>query len=248
MAIMRTPICLWPIAVLAAVLLWASHACAQGSAPPITDAEEIRAGSVLAQKYEAREGLSSTVEIKRIESYLQQVGKRVAAHAERQLPYRFHFDPNPSFKSSVGLPGGQIFVGGGIVAYMDSEDELAIVLGHEIEHVALGQCRDRLAEELVKQHLKVAGMESLHLDPFLDSYGHEGEFAADLGGVKMAMAAGYAANAGIRLLRMFELQAEQMTHTPSEAKANLEARIGQIQPLVDGQKPAPQEKPLGLAP
>ena len=216
--------------------------------PPITDAEEIHAGVVLAQKYKATRGLAPTPEIHRIESYLQQVGSRVAEHAQRKLPYQFHFDPNPGFKSAVGLPGGQIFVGGGILAYMDTEDELAIVLGHEIEHVALGQCRDRLAEELAKQQLKIGGLKSLDLEPFMSSYGHDGEFAADLGGVKLAMASGYSANAGVRILRMFELQADQMPHAPSEAKTNLEARIAQIQQLVDRQKPAPEEKPFGLGP
>jgi predicted Zn-dependent protease len=229
-----------------AVLLCSSVAQAQASGPPITDAEEIRVGVVLAQKYKETRGLAPTPEIDRIESYLQQVGNRLAAHAERQLPYQFHFDPNPTFKSAVSLPGGQIFVGGGILAYVDTEDELAVVLGHEIEHVALGQCRVRLAEQLAKQHLKIGGVKSLDIEPFMGSYGHDGEFAADLGGVKLAMASGYSANAGVRILRMFLLQADQMTHTPSEAKANLEARIAQIQPLAEGQKNAPEEKALGL--
>lgn len=232
--------------LLFAVLLCASAAHAQDAAPAITDAEEIHAGVVIAQRYKSTRGLAATPEIDKIESYLQQVGDRVASHAQRKLPYQFHFDPNPAFKSAVGLPGGQIFVGGGILTYMDTEDELAVVIGHEIEHVALGQCRDRLAAELVKQHLKIGGIKSIDIEPFMGSYGHDGEFAADLGGVKLAMAAGYSANAGVRILRMFLFQAEQMTHTPTEAKSNLEARIAQIQPLVDGQKNAPDEKPLAL--
>ncbi len=232
--------------LLLAVLLCAGPAQAQNSSPAITDAEEIRASVALAQKYKATRGLASTPELDRIESYLQQVGERVAAHAQRQLPYQFHFDPNPGFKSAVGLPGGQIFVGGGILTYMDTEDELAIVLGHEIEHVALGQCRDRLAEQLAKQHTKIGGVKSLDLEPFMGSYGHDSDFAADLGGVKLATAAGYSAIAGVRILRMFLLQADQMTHTPSEAKANLEARIAQIQPLADDQTNAPDERPLAL--
>jgi len=63
----------------------------------------------------------------------------VAAGAERKLPYRFHFDANPAFHNAVGLPGGQVYVGAGILAYMDAEDQLAVVLGHKIEHVNLNQ-------------------------------------------------------------------------------------------------------------
>jgi predicted Zn-dependent protease len=232
--------------LLFALLFCASAAQAQNSAPAITDAEEIRAGLVIAQKYKATRGLAPTPEIDKIESYLQQVGDRVAAHAQRKLPYQFHFDPNPAFKSAVGLPGGQIFVGGGILTYMDTEDQLAVVIGHEIEHVALGQCRDRLARELVKQHLKIGGIKAIDIEPFMGSYGHDGEFAADLEGVRLAMDSGYSANAGVRILRMFLMQADQMTHTPTEAKSNLEARIAQIQPLADAQKNAPEEKPLAL--
>ncbi len=223
-------------------------AIAQSSATPvaISDADEIRAGKVLAAKFEKANGLAPTPQIIKIEAYLQKVGDRVAAHAQRQLPYRFHFDPDPSFKSAVGLPGGQVFVGGGILTYMDTEDQLAAVLGHEIEHVALSQCRDRLIQEMAKEHLSVANFEKLDLDPFMPGYGHEGEFAADREGVKLAMQAGYSAKAAVRLLQMFVIQAQQMPHTPSEATSNLEARIAQIQPLAESQKPAPEEKPLAL--
>jgi beta-barrel assembly-enhancing protease len=236
------------ILVLAAVLFGASTAGAQSSAsvPAITVAQEIRARAVLAKKFESANGLAPTPQITRIEAYLQRVGDRVAAHAQRRLPYRFHFDPDPTFKSAVGLPGGQVFVGGGILTYMDTEDELAVVLGHEIEHVALGQCRDRLREELAKQRLPFGRIKSIPLDPFLASYGHDNEFAADLGGVKLAIAAGYSGSAAVRLLRMFIVQGDEMPHTSSEARANLEARISQIQPLIDAQKPAPAERNLAM--
>src|ERR1700689_2046756 len=123
------------------------------AAAAISDADEIRAGEVLAAKFETVNGLAPTPQITKIEVYLQKVGDRVASHAQRRLPYRFHFDPDPSFKSAVGLPGGQVFVGGGILTYMDTEDQLAAVLGHEVEHIALGQCRNRLIQEMAKEHL-----------------------------------------------------------------------------------------------
>src|SRR5450755_2428164 len=128
---------------------------AQDSAVPvsITDADEIRAGQILAEQFAQEEEMRPTPQVSKIEEYLQTVGDKVAAHAQRKLPYRFRFDPSPAFKSAVGLPGGQIFVGGGILAYMDTEDQLAAVLGHEVEHVALNQCRDRLIKTLAEKHL-----------------------------------------------------------------------------------------------
>jgi predicted Zn-dependent protease len=36
---------------------------------------------------------------------------------------------------------------------MDTEEQLAILLGHEMEHVAQNQCRDRLIQQLSKANL-----------------------------------------------------------------------------------------------
>ena len=119
----------------------------------LTDAEEIQAGEAVARDFIQQEGMEPTPQTKKIDAYLQAVGDRVAAHAQRKLPYQFHFDPSPGFKSAGGFPGGQVFVGAGILAYMDTEDQLAMVLGHEIEHIALNWCRDRLIKVMTEQHL-----------------------------------------------------------------------------------------------
>jgi predicted Zn-dependent protease len=221
---------------------------AQSSVTPtaFSDADEVRAGAALASKYISMKGLAPTPQTIKIEAYLQKVGDRVASHAQRKLPYRFHFDPDPTFKSAVGLPGGQVFVGGGILTYMNTEDQLAAVLGHEIEHIALSQCRGRLIQEMAKERVSVTEFKKLDLDPFMPGYGHDGEFAADRGGVELAMEAGYSANAAVKLLQMFVLMGEQMPNTSSEAKSNLEARIAQIRTLAESQKPSPSEKPLAL--
>ena len=141
-----------------------------------------------------------------------------------------------------------VFVGAGILAYMDTEDQLAMVLGHEIEHIALNHCRDRLIKVMTEQHISSKDFGKLKVDPFLDGYGHDKEFAADREGVNLAMEAGYSADAAIRLLRTFIVLGEQMPNAPKEAKNNLEARIMQIESIRDASKlPKPAaEKPLAL--
>jgi predicted Zn-dependent protease len=232
------------------VLLFSGLLHAQTAAPPIslTDADEVRVGQALAKDFERQEGMAPTPQTTKIDEYLQSVGDRVATHAHRKLPYRFHFDPSPGFKSAVGLPGGQVFVGGGILAYIDTEDQLAVVLGHEVAHIALNQCRDRLIKVLSEQHFSAKDADKLKVDPFLSGYGHDNEFAADQEGVKLAMEAGYSPDAAIRLLHTFVILGEQMPNTAKGAKANLEARIAQIQLVSEEIKlPKPAtEKPLGL--
>jgi len=232
-------------AVFATLLAHVSFAFPADSV--LSDADEVRLGGLLAAQFAKSEGMEPTPQTTKIERHLQRVGDRLSAHAQRKIPYRFHFDPNPGFKSAFALPGGQIFVGGGILAMMDTEDQLAIVLGHEMEHVDLNHCRDRLIEELGKQHVALETEDQMRVETFLPGYGHDREFAADWYGVKLAAAAGYSPEGAVRLLRMFVLMGQQMTHTPSEAGKNLKDRIAQIQLLIAQEKLAtPQEKSLTL--
>jgi beta-barrel assembly-enhancing protease len=217
-----------------------------GTTVSITDTDEVRAGQILAEEFAQKEGMRSTPQTTKIDEYLQTVGDRVAARAQRKLPYRFHFDPSPAFKSAVGLPGGQIFVGGGILAYIDSEDQLAAVLGHEVEHIALNQCHDRVIKVLAEKHLSTDKLEELKLDDFLPGYGHDNELAADGEGVKLAMEAGYSPKGAIRLLRTFVILGQQMPNTPAEGQKRLEERIGQIETLSNQRAVEVSEKPLSL--
>jgi len=214
----------------------------------LSDADEVRLGELLATKFEAEEGMQPTPQTKKIDEYLQAVGDRLAGHAKRKIPYRFHFDPSPSFRSAAGFPGGQVFVGAGILAYMDSEDQLAMVLGHEVEHIDLNQCHDRLLKVMADEHLTVKDGEKLKVDPFLPGYGREGELAADREGVLLAMQAGYAAEAAIRLLKTYIILGENMPNTPKEAKESLERRIAQIRSVsAESKIPKPdKEKALAL--
>src|SRR4051794_38767808 len=76
--------------------------------PELSDADEIHIGELLAQQVISLDGTQSSPQIQKIEKYLQSVTDKVGAQAQRRLPYRIHYDPDPSFKSAFGLPGGQI--------------------------------------------------------------------------------------------------------------------------------------------
>lgn len=218
------------------------------SASPVTlsDADEIRIGRVLAGKFEQSEGIAPTPQSMHIEAYLQTVGDRVAALAQRKLPYQFHYDPNPTFRSALGLPGGQVFVGAGLLAFIDSEDQLAVVLGHELEHVALNQCRDRLAQVLASQHLSVKDADQLKISDFVTNYGHDGELLADRDGTLLAVAAGYSASAGVRLLQTFLLVAQEIPHVPTDYEKGIRERIDLMKAIADAQAPEAAETPLAL--
>ena len=50
-----------------------------------------------------------------IESYIQSVGRKVFPIAHRKLPYQFHYLPDPNLVNAFALPGGHVFVGGGLL-------------------------------------------------------------------------------------------------------------------------------------
>lgn len=71
----------------------------------------------------------------RLQAYIQRVGERVARASHRnQLGYVFTLVDSPDI-NAFALPGGYIYIHRGLLAYLNSEAELAAVLGHEIGHV-----------------------------------------------------------------------------------------------------------------
>ena len=67
--------------------------------------------------------------------YVNEVGQRLAAVSDRKLPYEFVVINN-SVPNAWALPGGKIAVHRGLLIELNSEAELAAVLGHEIVHAA----------------------------------------------------------------------------------------------------------------
>ena len=67
--------------------------------------------------------------------YVNKVGNRIVAALEDPLfNYRFHVI-NVDAYNAFAIPAGYIFINSGLMAAMDSEEELAGILAHEIAHV-----------------------------------------------------------------------------------------------------------------
>ena len=98
----------------------------------ISEEQEVQMGQQGAQQVVQTMGL---VDNQGLQQYVQEIGARLAARSERpNLPWTFGVvdDPTPN---AFALPGGYIFVTRGLLSLMNSEAELASVIGHEIGHV-----------------------------------------------------------------------------------------------------------------
>lgn len=72
---------------------------------------------------------------KTLQDYVNSVGQRIAQKSHRpNLQYHFTVLDTPDI-NAFALPGGYVYITRGILAYLNSEAELAAVLGHEIGHV-----------------------------------------------------------------------------------------------------------------
>jgi predicted Zn-dependent protease len=70
-----------------------------------------------------------------LQEYVQALGERLAENSERpHLPWTFRVVDDPVV-NAFALPGGYIYITRGILAYLNTESELAGVVGHEIGHV-----------------------------------------------------------------------------------------------------------------
>ena len=71
----------------------------------------------------------------RVQAYVNEVGQRLAKQSHRaNLQWTFTVLDSPEI-NAFALPGGYVYVTRGIMAYLDSEADLAGVIGHEIGHV-----------------------------------------------------------------------------------------------------------------
>lgn len=137
-----------------------------------------------------------------LQQYVQSVGDKVARLSHRKnLFYRFTLLDSTQV-NAFALPGGYIYITRGLLAYLNSEAELAAVLGHELGHVT--------ARHSVRQHSMstttnllgaligaasgvqgVGQLTNLIGTGIVRGYGREHELEADGLGVEYLARAGY---------------------------------------------------------
>jgi len=181
----------------------------------ISTQQEIALGADAAPEMEKQFG--GMVDDKRLRAYVRSVGGKVAAQAERKMPYEFSLLAT-DIPNAFALPGGRIYVTAGLMLIMTNERQLAAVLGHEIGHVTdrhnvqilqrkmgaavladlAGTAIEGKRGEAAKIGVQiVAGMENLR-------YSRSNEYQADLLGIRYMSAAGYNPWGMVELLRALQ--------------------------------------------
>jgi beta-barrel assembly-enhancing protease len=101
---------------------------------------------------------SQLVEDPMIIGYVNQVGQKLLAGMPPQ-PFTYHFYVvKESVYNAFAVPAGHVFINSGLLAAMESEDELAGILGHEIGHVACRHISKRIERSQKVNIATMAGM------------------------------------------------------------------------------------------
>jgi len=134
---------------------------------------------------------------------LNEVGQKLVQYLDPQkFDYKFGIldmqEPN-----AMALPGGFVYFSRGLLVLVNSEDELAGVMGHEITHVHNQHARKSQNRSIFSSILLIPGAivgtiapnaGNLLISPVLlfnSAYSRSNEKEADLNGAKLASAAGY---------------------------------------------------------
>ena len=98
----------------------------------VSESQEIQLGVEGDKGIQAEYGIYEDPELT---AYVDRVGQKLAAVSERpDLEWHFRVIDSPVI-NAFALPGGYIYITRGILAVLNSEAQLAGVLGHEIGHV-----------------------------------------------------------------------------------------------------------------
>jgi len=122
------------LGLLAALMAPALVGCGTGSSRPslVSAKKERELGQEAANEVEQTVGL---VQDPVLLGYVREIGRRLALQAAPpEASYEFHV-ADDSEPNAFALPGGFVYVTRGILALVNSEDELAGVIGHEMGHV-----------------------------------------------------------------------------------------------------------------
>ena len=198
----------------------------------LSDDEEIAVGKELAEQYSGNADKLSP-EQQALEEYVRRVGGSVALEAHRRLPYSFHLLADPAMINAFSLPGGPVYVGEGLLDLMTSEDQLAAVLGHEIEHIDHYHCAERVQIEARLRNLKlgiVGALLHIPLEVWEAGYNKDEEFEADREGMRLAVLTDYSPYGAVSVFEKFgKLHDEYVIHARSPEEELSQLAIQSLQ-------------------
>jgi len=197
----------------------------------------------------------------RYRDHVTAVGRQLvqsSAAKETEWQFDFHLLEDQQTINAFALPGGPVFITAALYGRLETEGQLAGVLGHEIGHVIARHGAQRIAKEELTQGLtgavvvasgdaRAAQVAQMVGQMVNMKYGRDDELESDKLGVRFMVDAGYDPTAMIRVMEILRdaggggSQPEFFSTHPDP-----ENRIARIQQAID--ELYPNGVPDGLTP
>jgi predicted Zn-dependent protease len=188
------------------------------------EADEIQLGLQAAPEMAAQYGGPS--QDAAAQRHVRTVGERLLNALDQELAQHGRSDPyrdafrltllaDPRTINAFALPGGQVFITEGLYERLQTEGQLAGVLGHEIGHVLSRHSNKQLARQGLFQGIAGAigvlggDINSAQMGQMISSvistrYGRDAELEADKWGVRLAGLAGYDPRAMFGVMKVLD--------------------------------------------
>jgi beta-barrel assembly-enhancing protease len=158
------------------------------------------------------------------QSLVDRLGAKLVASVPgeaAQYPFDFHVLADNTTVNAFALPGGQVFITAALLGRMETEGQLAGVLGHEVGHVVGRHSAAQMAKSQLFQGLtgavavgsydpehpssQVVGIAAAMASQMITlKYGRNDELEADRIGVRLTTAAGYDPSSLIRVMEILK--------------------------------------------
>ncbi|MCX6558092.1 MAG: M48 family metallopeptidase [Candidatus Aminicenantes bacterium] len=178
-----------------------------------SEKQEIAMGQETDQQIRQQFGI---YESKGLQDYINGVGQKMVPYSHRPN-LKYHFAVlDTAVVNAFAAPGGYIYVTRGILALMGSEAELAVVLGHEMGHVAARHSMKQLSGQLLaqvglavgsilsKDIRKLAWLAGIGMQLLFLKFSRSDEYQADSLGIGYARQARYAPGEMLRFFTALE--------------------------------------------
>jgi predicted Zn-dependent protease len=205
------------LCLILVAFLWLSWV--PSSAPAMTIQEERELGEKVLQEVLH---IWPLVQDPAVKSYVNRVGQKILTAIGPQ-PFQYEFYVlNTTDVNAFAVPGGKVFLNSGLILMVETEDELAAVIAHEMGHVVARHVA-RQSEQGLKLNLATLGaiLAAIALGPQAASavvmtsaaaaqtamlkYSRENEEEADYLGLKFMDEAGYDRRAMLTVLKRIRL-------------------------------------------
>ncbi|PSQ84826.1 MAG: peptidase M48 [Bacteroidetes bacterium QS_3_64_15] len=195
--------------------------------------EELKLGTKADKQIQNQYGVYEDEEL---QQYVDEVAQEVLAESHirrpetpqkfRETEFHFRVLDSPAI-NAFALPGGYVYVTRGLLAHLNNEAQLAVVLGHEIGHVEARHASQQAGRKQLTQGLLIGGAvlgqatlggnvgrQVLNIGGTAAqllslSYSRDNERESDRLGVEYAVRAGYEAAEGAEFFESLERVQEQ---------------------------------------